>query len=40
MDLSYQEIADALGKPSVAAAHMAVSRALVRLAEEMSSERP
>jgi RNA polymerase sigma factor (sigma-70 family) len=40
MDMSYDEIADALGKPSVAAAHMAVSRALVKLAEEMSSERP
>ena len=35
----YSEIVTALGKPSVAAAHMAVSRALVRLAEEMSHER-
>jgi RNA polymerase sigma-70 factor (ECF subfamily) len=35
----YAEIVTALGKPSVAAAHMAVSRALVRLAEEMSHER-
>jgi RNA polymerase sigma-70 factor (ECF subfamily) len=31
----YAEVAGALGKPSIAAAHMAVSRALVRLAEEM-----
>jgi RNA polymerase sigma-70 factor (ECF subfamily) len=30
------EIAEALGRPSAAAAHMAVARALVRLAEEMS----
>jgi RNA polymerase sigma-70 factor (ECF subfamily) len=36
MGLSYNEAAEALGKPSVAAAHMAVSRALVRLAQEMS----
>lgn len=35
----YSEIVTALGKPSVAAAHMAVSRALVRLAEEMSHGR-
>ena len=35
----YSEIVTALDKPSVAAAHMAVSRALVRLAEEMSHER-
>lgn len=32
----YAEVAAALDKPSAAAAHMAVSRALVRLAEEMS----
>jgi RNA polymerase sigma factor (sigma-70 family) len=32
----YAEIATALGKPSTAAAQMAVSRALVRLAEEMA----
>jgi RNA polymerase sigma-70 factor (ECF subfamily) len=32
----YAEVAAALGKPSAAAAHMAVSRALVRLADEMS----
>jgi len=36
---SYDEIMDALDKPSAAAAHMTVSRALVRLAEEMSHER-
>jgi RNA polymerase sigma factor (sigma-70 family) len=36
---AYAEVADALGKPSVAAAQMAVGRALVRLAEEMSRER-
>ena len=33
---SYQEVADKLGKPSVDAARMAVSRALLRLAEEMN----
>jgi RNA polymerase sigma-70 factor (ECF subfamily) len=36
LGLSYPEVAAALGKPSIAAAHMAVSRALVRLAQEMS----
>jgi RNA polymerase sigma-70 factor (ECF subfamily) len=36
MGLPYADIARALGKPSAAAAHMAVSRALVRLVEEMS----
>jgi len=36
MDCSYQEVAEALGKPSADAARMAVSRALVRLAEEMN----
>ena len=39
MGLSHAEVAEALGKPSVAAAHMAVRRALVRLAEEMAHER-
>ena len=39
MECSYTEIADALDKPSVAAAQMTVSRALVRLAREMSRER-
>jgi RNA polymerase sigma-70 factor, ECF subfamily len=36
MGLSYAEAAEALGKATPAAAHMAVSRALVRLAGEMS----
>jgi RNA polymerase sigma factor (sigma-70 family) len=36
MGYPYTEIAAAMEKPSVAAAQMAVSRALVRLAEEMS----
>ena len=36
---SYPDIVTALGKPSLAAAHMAVSRALVRLAEEMAHGR-
>ncbi len=39
MGLPYTEVAEALGKPSIAAAHMAVSRALVRLAQEMSHDR-
>jgi RNA polymerase sigma factor (sigma-70 family) len=38
LGFSYLEIMDAFDKPSVAAAHMAVSRALVRLAEEMAHE--
>jgi RNA polymerase sigma factor (sigma-70 family) len=38
MDGTYQEVAQALGKPSADAARMAVSRALLRLAEEMSVE--
>jgi DNA-directed RNA polymerase specialized sigma24 family protein len=36
MERSYQEIAISLGKPSADAARMAVSRALLRLAEEMN----
>ena len=36
MDGSYQDVAQALGKPSADAARMAVTRALLRLAEEMS----
>ena len=40
MSLPYAEVAEALGKPSVAAAHMAVSRALVKLVEEMARARP
>jgi RNA polymerase sigma-70 factor, ECF subfamily len=39
LGLSHAEVAKALGRPSVAAAHMAVSRALMRLAEEMAHER-
>jgi len=39
LGLSHAEVAAAIGKPSVAAAHMAVSRALVRLAEEMAHDR-
>ena len=39
MDGSYQEVAQALGKPSADAARMAVSRALLRLAEEMNRGR-
>ena len=36
MDASYDAVARALGKPSADAARMAVSRALLRLAQEMS----
>lgn len=36
MDGTYQDVAQALGKSSADAARMAVSRALLRLAEEMS----
>jgi RNA polymerase sigma-70 factor, ECF subfamily len=36
MDCSYQEVAQAIGKPSPDAARMAVSRALLRLAQEMN----
>jgi len=39
MGYTHAEVADALGKPSPAAAQMAVNRALVRLAKEMSRER-
>lgn len=39
LGLTYPEIAAALGKPSIPATHMAVSRALVRLAEEMAHDR-
>lgn len=39
LGLSYEDVAAALGKPSMNAAHVAVSRALVRLAEEMAYER-
>jgi RNA polymerase sigma-70 factor (ECF subfamily) len=39
MEWSYQDIAHALGKPSADAARMTVSRALLRLAEEMTRGR-
>jgi RNA polymerase sigma factor (sigma-70 family) len=39
MGLPYAEIAVMFEKPSVAAVHMAVSRALIKLAEEMAHER-
>jgi RNA polymerase sigma-70 factor (ECF subfamily) len=39
LGLSHAEVAQALGKPSAAAAHMAVSRALMHLAEEMAHGR-
>jgi RNA polymerase sigma-70 factor (ECF subfamily) len=39
LDLSYADVADATGRPTANAARMAVSRALVRLAEEMKHER-
>jgi RNA polymerase sigma-70 factor (ECF subfamily) len=39
LGLPYTDVAQALGKPSVAAAHVAVSRALVKLAKEMSIRR-
>ena len=38
LEMNYEEIADALKKPSVDAARMAVRRALFRLAREMSDE--
>jgi RNA polymerase sigma factor (sigma-70 family) len=38
MDCTYEQVADALGKPSADAARMAVSRALLRLAEEMTRD--
>jgi RNA polymerase sigma factor (sigma-70 family) len=36
LGLPYAELAPMLGKPTISAAHMAVSRALLRLAKEMS----
>ena len=39
LDLDYREIADLHGKPSEAAARVAVGRALLRLADEMGHER-
>jgi len=38
-DLSYADVAEATGRPTANAARMAVSRALVRLAEAMKDER-
>jgi len=38
MGLTYAELADATGKPTPAAARMAVSRALVKLAEDLGGE--
>jgi RNA polymerase sigma-70 factor, ECF subfamily len=38
MDGSFQDVAQVLGKPSADAARMAVSRALLRLAQEMSRD--
>ena len=40
MDCTYDEVARALGKSSADAARMAVSHALLRLAEEMSRAKP
>ena len=40
LGLPYPEIARMLGKPSIAAAHVAVSRALVKLAREMAPAAP
>jgi DNA-directed RNA polymerase specialized sigma24 family protein len=39
LGLGYEEIAELLDKPSIPAARVAVSRALVRLASEMGVER-
>jgi RNA polymerase sigma factor (sigma-70 family) len=38
LDLPYEQITTLLGKPTVAAAHTAVSRALLRLAREMNRD--
>jgi RNA polymerase sigma factor (sigma-70 family) len=40
LGLDYQEIATQLGKPSADAARMAVTRAMVRLADKMGQSRP
>jgi RNA polymerase sigma-70 factor (ECF subfamily) len=40
LGFDYAEIMEALGKPTIAATQMAVRRALLRLAEEMSCVRP
>ncbi len=39
MGLSWSEVADAIGKNSAESAQMTVSRALVRMAREMSHDR-
>jgi DNA-directed RNA polymerase specialized sigma24 family protein len=39
MGLSYDEMRVMFERPSTAAVHMALSRALVKLAEEMAHER-
>jgi RNA polymerase sigma-70 factor (ECF subfamily) len=39
LGLPYADLAVMLGKPTIPATHMAVSRALVRLAQEMSRGR-
>jgi DNA-directed RNA polymerase specialized sigma24 family protein len=38
MGLSYEELAEALGKPTADAARKAAERALIRLAEEMNRD--
>ena len=38
LDLSYEELAQALGRPTANAARSAVVRAMIRLAEEMAHE--
>jgi DNA-directed RNA polymerase specialized sigma24 family protein len=39
LELTYEEIADALEKPSWNAARMATARALMRLAEQLKHDR-
>jgi DNA-directed RNA polymerase specialized sigma24 family protein len=39
LGLDYREIAELLGRPTVGAARVAISRALLRLAVEMGVER-
>ena len=39
LGFEYQEIAELLGKASIGATRVAVSRALIRLAEEMGIDR-
>ena len=38
--MSHEEVAELLGKPTPAAAQVAVHRAIVRLAKEMAREHP